>query len=121
METATFAAGSSLELEAALRALDGVRETREGTTEEPAYEAVEVDYDPWRVSYDDLLEVFWAKLDPAEPLGDLPPHGRAARRRRGVPPEGRATPRSRHHRNRRDRGKISALRSVLMTIERGAS
>jgi peptide-methionine (S)-S-oxide reductase len=72
METATFAAGSSLELEAALRALDGVRETREGTTEEPAYEAVEVDYDPWRVSYDDLLEVFWAKLDPVGPSAIFP-------------------------------------------------
>ena len=63
METATFAAGAPRELEAALRALDGVRETRVGTIEEPAYDAVEVDYDPWRVSYDDLLEVFWAEVE----------------------------------------------------------
>ena len=63
METATFAAGPPGDLEAALRALDGVHETRAGRTEEPAYEAVEADYDPWRVSYDDLLEVFWAVYD----------------------------------------------------------
>ncbi len=63
METATFAASPSLELAAALGALDGVREARVGHTEEPAYDAVEVDYDPWKVSYDDLLEVFWAGYD----------------------------------------------------------
>ncbi len=63
METATFAAARSLELAAALGALDGVREARVGYTEEPEYDAVEVDYDPWKVSYDDLLEVFWAWYD----------------------------------------------------------
>jgi peptide methionine sulfoxide reductase MsrA len=64
METATFATASAQSLEAALRAVDGVHETRLGTTEEPASAAVEVDYDPWRVAYDDLLMVFWAELDP---------------------------------------------------------
>jgi peptide-methionine (S)-S-oxide reductase len=73
METATFAAGSSRELEAALRAVRGVRETRVGHTEEPAYDAVEVDYDPWKVSYDDLLEVFWAQLD-SESRSAIFPH-----------------------------------------------
>ena len=72
METATFASGSSRELEAALRAVDGVRETRAGTTEEPPFEAVEVDYDPWKVSYDDLLDVFWAVLDPGSPSAIFP-------------------------------------------------
>ena len=72
METATFAAGASRDLAAALRALDGVREARVGHTEEPAYDAVEVDYDPWRVSYDDLLEVFWAGHDAGSPSAIFP-------------------------------------------------
>ncbi len=72
METATFAAGSSQDLEAALRTVDGVRETRVGHTEEPAYDAVEADYDPWKVSYDDLLEVFWAELDQGNPSAIFP-------------------------------------------------
>jgi peptide-methionine (S)-S-oxide reductase len=72
MEKATFAAGSSRELEAALRALDGVRETRAGYTEGPAYPAVEVDYDPWTVSYDDLLDAFWAGYQPGSPSAIFP-------------------------------------------------
>jgi len=72
METATFASGSSRELEAALRAIDGVLATRAGTTEGPASDAVEVDYDPWKVSYEDLLEVFWAELDPGRPSAIFP-------------------------------------------------
>jgi len=72
VEKATFAAGSSRDLEAALRALDGVRETRAGYTEEPASDAVEVDYDPWTVSYDDLLEAFWAAYDGGRPSAIFP-------------------------------------------------
>jgi peptide-methionine (S)-S-oxide reductase len=72
METATFATASARELEAALRAVDGVRETRIGVTEEPSSEAVEADYDPWKVSYDALLEVFWAAGDPRSPSAIFP-------------------------------------------------
>ena len=72
METATFATGAPRDLEAALLALDGVHETRVGTTEEPAYDAVEVDYDPWRISYDDLLGVFWAGLEPGSRAAIFP-------------------------------------------------
>ncbi len=64
METATLATASTRELEAALLTVDGVRETRLGRTEEPAYDAVEVDYDPWLVSYDEVLDVFWTRVDP---------------------------------------------------------
>ena len=55
METATFAAEGIADAEDAFRALDGVHATRAGHIEDPACEALEVDYDPWQVSYDDLL------------------------------------------------------------------
>jgi len=81
METATFAAGCFWGVEAAFRQLEGVTSTRVGYTgghlPEPTYEAVcsdttghaeavEVTYDPERVSYEELLDVFWAKHDPTQ-------------------------------------------------------
>ncbi len=57
METATFAAEGIADTAAAFAALDGVHATRAGNIEDSACEALEVDFDPWRVSYDDLLEV----------------------------------------------------------------
>jgi peptide-methionine (S)-S-oxide reductase len=70
METATFAVDP---VEAAFHTVAGVHGTRIGSIE-PAYEAVELDYDPWRVSYDDLLEVFWAAHDPSRPGSAIFPH-----------------------------------------------
>ena len=72
METAAFAPGSGWGAEPAFRVVEGVHETRLGVTEEPAYEAIEVDYDPWRVSYDDLLDVFWAEHDVGRPTAIFP-------------------------------------------------
>jgi peptide-methionine (S)-S-oxide reductase len=78
---ATFGAGCFWGVEAAFRQIEGVTRTRVGYTggalDNPTYEdvcshttghaeVVEVTYDPERVSYDDLLEVFWRKHDPTQ-------------------------------------------------------
>ena len=78
---ATFGAGCFWGVEAAFRQVEGVTRTRVGysggTLEDPTYEdvcshttghaeVVEVTYDPERVSYDQLLDVFWGKHDPTQ-------------------------------------------------------
>ncbi|MBW3646007.1 MAG: peptide-methionine (S)-S-oxide reductase MsrA [Actinobacteria bacterium] len=78
-ETATFAAGCFWGVEAAFRQVPGVVSTMVGytggTRDKPSYrrvctgrtghaEAVQVVYDPQRLSYDDLLAVFWDNHNP---------------------------------------------------------
>ncbi len=79
MERATFAAGCFWGVEAVFHQVNSVVSTRVGYTggsqDSPSYEdvctgvtghteAVEVGFDPSRVSYEELLQVFWDNHDP---------------------------------------------------------
>lgn len=79
LSVATFAGGCFWCLEAAFEHLDGVRDAISGYTGgtelHPSYEAVSnhrtshaeairVLYDPHRVTYDQLLDLYWRRIDP---------------------------------------------------------
>ena len=81
MAVATFAAGCFWGVEAAYRRIDGVTSTAVGYTgghkDAPTYkevcsdttghaEAVLLEFDPARVTYDQLLDVFWNIHDPTQ-------------------------------------------------------
>ena len=76
---ATFAAGCFWHVEEIFRKTSGVKSTQvgysDGVTKNPTYEdvctdttghaeAVEVDYDPQEVSYEELLKIFWNNHNP---------------------------------------------------------
>ena len=81
MEKATFGAGCFWGVEAAFRQLPGVKSTAVGyaggKTENPTYrdvcsgdthhaEVVQVEFDPLEISYEALLNTFWAEHDPTQ-------------------------------------------------------
>jgi len=81
MAKATFGAGCFWGVEAAFRRIDGVTDAvvgyAGGQTENPTYrevcagdtghaEVVEIEYDPERLSFEDLLDAFWQMHDPTQ-------------------------------------------------------
>jgi peptide methionine sulfoxide reductase msrA/msrB len=90
LEQATFAGGCFWCIEAAFEKLDGVKEAVSGYTggrkENPTYEevctgttghleAVRVTYDPSKVGYHELLDVFWNQIDPTDDGGQFVDRG----------------------------------------------
>lgn len=90
LEKATFAGGCFWCLEEPFGQLDGVVDVVSGYTgghvENPSYdevcsgttghyEAVRVTYDPSKIAYEQLLEVFWRQIDPTDPGGQFADRG----------------------------------------------
>jgi peptide methionine sulfoxide reductase msrA/msrB len=93
-EKATFAGGCFWCMEPPFEKLDGVTEVISGYTggdkANPTYEevsagktghaeAVQIAYDPSKVSYSKLLEVFWRQIDPTDGGGQFVDRGRQYR------------------------------------------
>jgi methionine-S-sulfoxide reductase len=89
-ETATFAGGCFWCMESPFDKLEGVISTTVGytggTVKSPTYEqvcsgatghteAIEIAYDPARISYEKLLEVFWKNIDPTQENGQFADRG----------------------------------------------
>jgi peptide methionine sulfoxide reductase msrA/msrB len=86
LETATFAGGCFWCMEHPFEELDGVVEVVSGYTgghkENPTYEevcmggtghleAVQITFDSTKISYSELLDIFWKQIDPTDPTGQF--------------------------------------------------
>ena len=94
LETATFAGGCFWCMEPPFEKLDGVTTVISGyaggAEKNPTYhqvssgrtghtETVQIRFDPERISYGDLLEVFWRQIDPTDAGGQFVDRGRQYR------------------------------------------
>jgi peptide-methionine (S)-S-oxide reductase len=82
-DKAVFAGGCFWCVEAAYQDVDGVTDAVSGftggTLKNPSYsgnhqghyEAVEVSYDPTKISYEELLAIFWVNVDPFDDRGQF--------------------------------------------------
>jgi peptide methionine sulfoxide reductase msrA/msrB len=90
LENATFAGGCFWCMEPPFEILDGVDEVIAGyiggDIESPSYEevlsgktghyeAVQIRYDPERITYEELLEVYWRQIDPTDGGGQFADQG----------------------------------------------
>ena len=94
LERAIFAGGCFWCMEPPFEKLPGVSKVISGYTGgnkvDPSYkevaggstdhaEAIEVHYDPSKISYNDLLEVFWRNIDPTDRNGQFVDRGKQYR------------------------------------------
>ncbi|HMV43472.1 MAG TPA: peptide-methionine (S)-S-oxide reductase MsrA [Leptospiraceae bacterium] len=94
VEVAVFAGGCFWCMESPFEKINGVKEVISGYTggkkENPTYEevssgltghleAVQVYYDPKKISYIQLLEIFWRQIDPTDPDGQFVDRGKQYR------------------------------------------
>jgi peptide methionine sulfoxide reductase msrA/msrB len=90
LKVATFAGGCFWCMESDFEKIEGVSEVISGytggSTEDPTYEevsaggtghleAVQIHYDPAKVTYKGLLDVFWRHVDPTDPGGQFVDRG----------------------------------------------
>ena len=90
MEKATFAGGCFWCMEQPFEELDGVFKVDSGytggTTKNPTYEevssgttghveAIQITYDPSRITYNQLLDIFWMQIDPTDDEGQFSDRG----------------------------------------------
>ncbi len=90
LETATFAGGCFWCMEAPFETIDGVMDVVSGytggTLENPTYEqvasgrsghveAIQIAYDPAKIAYAQLLNVFWRQIDPTDGGGSFVDRG----------------------------------------------
>jgi peptide methionine sulfoxide reductase msrA/msrB len=93
-ETATFAGGCFWCMESPFEKVNGVKEVISGytggTKENPTYEevssgttghleSIQVIYDPKKISYSQLLSIFWKQIDPTDPDGQFVDRGKQYR------------------------------------------